>query len=53
MVSKVNDILYVRISLPLQMVRAPAAARGKIGETSKKGMSDSEIEQQLAALKDM
>ena len=37
----------------LQMVDAPSAHRGKLGESSKAGMSDADIERQLAALKDL
>ena len=35
------------------MVNAPSAVRDTLGETSKKGISDADIEQQLAALKDL
>lgn len=35
------------------MLNAPSAAHSKIGETSKKGITDSDIEKQLAALKDL
>lgn len=35
------------------MLNAPSAAHSKIGETSKTGITDSDIEKQLAALKDL
>ena len=37
----------------LQMVNAPAAHGGKLGESSKAGTTDDDIERQLAALKDL
>ena len=40
-------------SVCAQMVSAPSAARGKVGESSRAGVTDSALEQQLAALKDL
>ncbi|XP_076466306.1 charged multivesicular body protein 2b-like [Babylonia areolata] len=50
----VNQVLdEIGIEITDKMVNAPSAARGRIGESSKAGVSDSSIEQQLAALKDL
>lgn len=38
---------------PLQMLDAPSAHTGKLGESSKAGTTDEDIERQLAALKDL
>ena len=43
----------VSVCVFMQMVHAPSAGRGKLGETSKAGVTDSALEQQLAALKDL
>ena len=39
--------------VPFQMVDAPSAHRGKLGESSKSRVTDDDIEKQLAALKDL
>ncbi|ESO84176.1 hypothetical protein LOTGIDRAFT_203267 [Lottia gigantea] len=51
-VSQVLD--EIGIELSGKMVNAPSAHRGQLGESSKaKGVSDDDIEKQLAALKDL
>ncbi|KAL5009903.1 hypothetical protein ScPMuIL_012208 [Solemya velum] len=52
----VNQVLdEIGIEISGKMINAPSAQRGRVGEasTSKKGISDDEIEKQLAALKDL
>jgi len=50
--SIVNQVLdEIGIEISGKMTDAPSAHRGKLGESSKAGISDDELEKQLAALK--
>ena len=47
-------IFIIEIFLvPFQLVDAPSAHHGKLGESSKNRVTDDDIEKQLAALKDL
>lgn len=50
----VNKVLdEIGIEITDKLIHAPSAGRGKVGESSRAGVTDSALEQQLAALKDL